>query len=115
MSYDFSTKVKIDGKWYTCQDAGNYTYNVSDMYCACLEEIGVSETYPSITKWNSLYAWDVLFMVEGILRIMRNDPKRFRAMSPANGWGNYAGALKYMRDIRLAIRKSPREAIVSID
>lgn len=113
MSYDVYTIIELDGEKILCQEAGNMTWNVNSMYYACLKDMDVE--LESMSDWNNKPSNEILPHIEGIIRIMESDPNRFKAMNPENGWGNYEGALKWMKEIRIAILLSPDAAIFCIE
>lgn len=39
---------------------------------------------------------------------MEDDPDTYRAMNPANGWGDYEGALRFLRQIAEACAQHPK-------
>lgn len=38
---------------------------------------------------------------------MLEDPDRYRAMNPGNGWGNYEGTLRFLQELRDAACRNP--------
>ena len=78
----------------TVWDGWNYTHNVNPMWWAALpsgESLGgflegktVSETLPDLRAAHA---------------VMAEDPGRFRAMNPENGWGDYDTALEALRAV----------------
>ena len=40
-----------------------------------------------------------------------NDPARYRAMNPENGWGSYDGCLKFIETLRDACRAHPNAVV----
>lgn len=109
MSYDVAIMKEVDGEMMTCQDCGNMTANVGKMYYTCLREMGYEGR---LSAWDGKPAYEFLPYAEGIIQRMKDDPKRFEAMNPDNGWGSYEGALKWMQEIRKAILLSPDDAII---
>jgi hypothetical protein len=39
-------------------------------------------------------------IADGTLRTLEADPDRFKALNPANGWGDYEGAVDFVRRLR---------------
>jgi hypothetical protein len=75
-------------------DIGNYTRNVSPMWARALDgtTLGdVIESTPAVAQ------------IAGRLQVavarMEADPATYRAMNPENGWGDYDGALAYLRNL----------------
>lgn len=79
----------------TCETCGradddgpevNITYNLSPMLRAA-----------GFVGWQTLVgmlAIDAGHHLNGVLNIMAEDPERFRAMNPPNGWGDYDKCLQ---------------------
>lgn len=111
MSWDFSTHIAVDGEMVTCQDAGNMTWNVGEMYYLCLAELD-NEDKGLTARWHEKPASEVLPQVEHIIKTMKDNPKRFKELDDPLGWGTYENALQWMKDIRIAILTSPASAIV---
>jgi|SRR6266852_4906709 len=49
-------------------------------------------------------------LAEGAQR-MQAEPERYRAMNPENGWGDYEGALEFLRDLAEACKTHSRAVI----
>lgn len=47
------------------------------------------------------------------VRIMQNDPARFKAMNPANGWGDYDSCIRFLETVAAACEENP-EATVQV-
>lgn len=46
----------------------------------------------------------------GVLR-MKTDPAAYRGLNPANGWGNYEGALRFLEEWLAACEAHPKATI----
>lgn len=106
MSYD----VAVAGKDCPCCGAsggveiGNYTYNCSPM----LWEANKA----SLSDLNGKPVEEVALVLSEGVAIMRADPERFRAMNPANGWGDYDSWLGYLDRIIDACNQYPGAVLV---
>jgi hypothetical protein len=73
--------------------SNNHTSNVAPMWTralgAPLHE--VIKSTPDLTKLSLRLAIAVFYM--------EKNPDVFKDMEPTNGWGNYQGALKFLKDI----------------
>lgn len=112
----------------------NYTHNTSCMIYAVLDDAGVvladstraCRAYDRDTKqWTSypnghgtVTWWDHLDGMTGpegaqyldtIVNGLRADPDRFRAMNPANGWGNYDDLVDVLSRMRDSVPEWPSE------
>ena len=79
----------------------NYTRNVSPMWSAAIgENLGdLINRLPA--------ARDLLPRVQRGVSAMETSPETYRAMNPDNGWGDYDGALAYLRWIADMCRTHP--------
>lgn len=59
------------------------------------------------------HAGQLVPLLEAGLTILRAEPDRFRALNPANGWGDYDGLLDFVEDYLSACRAHP-DATVSV-
>ena len=75
-------------------DCGNMTWNVAPMYYEALEsERGIGGLDGMTGEEASKY-------LVGAISKMVNDPDKYKAMNPKNGWGCYGGALEFLITIR---------------
>ncbi len=68
----------------------NYTYNVSPMWYAI---------YPNqehMIDVDGLTGKQSLPLLECALNILQNEPDKFIALNPANGWGSYDGFKQFI-------------------
>lgn len=84
-------------------DIGNYTWNVSKMY---VEAIGHSLSY-----FDGKKAFESVDLLAKGFCEMRDHPDKYKAMNPENGWGNYEGALKYLKSLLNACVENPDATI----
>lgn len=116
MSYDIS----IAG----IEEPGNYTYNVDPMFAMALDgdaQKGVQDGAdlllrrkdPALKRFIGKRAGDadVIDQLLSAVSAMEGEPERFRALNPANGWGDYEGAVDYMRRFYLACERHPDATI----
>lgn len=90
----------------TVAEVGNYTYNVSNMY---KEAMGI--TLSDLHGMSATEAIDILH--KGVTN-MNNDPEKYKAMNPPNGWGDYEGALQFLTKILNACTENPN-AYIKVD
>jgi hypothetical protein len=98
MSWDISLVQKV-----IVADVGNYTWNVSPMY---QEALGMA-----LSELNSCVAEDMIPVLAKGLADMTNNPKKYRAMNPKNGWGDYEGAVKFLGSLLSACIQNPNSYI----
>jgi hypothetical protein len=85
-------------------DVGNYTYNVGKMYN---DALGFS-----YSDFDGMLAKDAIQILKMAIEKMEKNPKHYEAMNPENNWGNYDGALKYLKSLHRACEDNPLCKIV---
>lgn len=107
MSYDIHLEINVDtgGEPFTGvpTDVGNYTANVSGMW-------GTALGY-RLADLDGRTARDAADDLVRAVAAMEDQPATYQAMNPANGWGDYDGALDYLRRLRDACHAYPNAAI----
>lgn len=83
----------------------NYTYNVSPMYYDAIGEHGLRGLHGMTGE----EAADALLSAE--LRLS-DDPEKYKAMNPPNGWGDYEGAKNFLHRIRMMCEAHPKALLV---
>jgi hypothetical protein len=90
----------------------NYTHNTNGMIAAAYEAASGEDTEQCRGSLGPLIGpawWDRLDGASGpdgaaylaaIIKGLEADPARFRAMNPANGWGDYDRLLAVLREMR---------------
>ncbi len=76
----------------------NYTYNVSPMF----KEAGLS-----IRELDGMLGADALPKVTAAISAMLADRAKYEPLNPPNGWGNYEGAIEFLRTIRGMCETAP--------
>lgn len=103
MSWDFSLEVEVDGIAVWITDDINYTHNCNPMIRAA-----GFEAWPHVYGWR---AGSVGLILGHTLSKMRADPAKFRAMNPANGWGDYDGLLQVLDRIHADCETFPSATV----
>lgn len=90
----------------TLYDA-NITHNVSPMWTAagCYGPLYDDET------WEGRLGKEALAVLRAGVIAMEDSPEKFREMNPPNGWGDYEGALEWLRAAVAACAKYPEGKI----
>lgn len=84
----------------------NYTSNVTPMW----KEAGVYDAlYFSEGKTT---AEVVIAVSKGVLD-MEENPEKYRAMNPPNGWGDYDSALKFLQEFLIECAEDP-DAVIGV-
>ncbi|MFD3777331.1 hypothetical protein [Streptomyces sp. NPDC058612] len=108
MSYDVSLYLSVDTggpePLEVCvADIGNYTVNVARMWTDALGH--------SLGDLKEENAGDSLPVLTAAVDTLLAHPERYRAMEPSNGWGDYEGAVSYLRSLRDACLVHPKATI----
>lgn len=53
------------------------------------------------------HARDLIAPLTAGLALLESDPDRFKAFNPANGWGDYDGLVRFVRDYLAACKEDP--------
>lgn len=88
----------------TVVEIGNYTSNVSRMW---FEALGGK----SLSDLHGRSAVEALPALDKAVTAMETDPEKYKAMNPPNGWGNYDGALDYLRRLRDGCAQHPKTVV----
>lgn len=105
MSYDVHLEADLGGSEPVRVghlDA-NYTWNVCPMF--------VAASGCSPNDWDGKPASEVRETCCQILAAFNADPATYRAMNPANGWGNFEGARNFIQKIADACELAPRATV----
>jgi hypothetical protein len=108
VSYDISLYLNVDTggaePLEVCvAEVGNYTSNVARMWGDALGH--------SLGDLKDKNAGDSLPALTAAVDRMLANPDHYRAMEPSNGWGDYDGALSYLRGLRDACLVHPKAVI----
>ena len=97
------------------------------LFCPCCQQESDSEgtTHNLTPMWDKAGVKDALYNSDGKaagetiaaleagLADMRAKPEEYRALNPANGWGDYAGALRFLTAWLALCKRSPQSIIVA--
>lgn len=112
MSLDVYLRFDIDtgGAEHTVSvfDA-NYTHNCGLM----AKEAGVYDVVWRPEENGVTCAADLIAPLRQGIAAMEDDPKRFIALNPSNGWGSYETFLPWLREYLQACVKFPKAAVVA--
>lgn len=103
MSYDVFLSIDTGGKDPAMIFDSNYTSNVSGMWADALG-------YPLADLDGRLAANAIPDLRRAAWR-MANEPDKYQAMNPPNGWGDYEGARNYLVEILEACMNHPKASI----
>ncbi len=104
MSYDVSLEIDTGGPedtWPDVVEIGNYTSNVSPMWTSALGGTRLRE-------FHHVSCAEAAGPLAEAVKRMEADPAAYQGMNPSNGWGDYEGALDYLRRIAEACAAHPK-------
>ncbi len=104
MSYDIDLEIDTGGPedtWPIAVEIGNYTSNVSPMWRTALGGKSLREFHHASCSEAAGP------LAEAVAR-MEADPAAYEEMNPSNGWGDYEGALAYLRALAEACAAHPK-------
>jgi hypothetical protein len=102
MSYDVYVYVGVNRNEVFWR---NYTSNVGGMFGKA--SVGIWYDENIVPRYKDFPCPVMKAVAKLIIRSMRSDPGTYEAMNPKNGWGDYDGALKFMRAIYRACHRNP--------
>lgn len=103
MSWDISLEIDTGGvEPAEVVDIGNYTYNVMPMYAKVM---GLRSLNSDL---HGMLAGEAIPILRNGIAYMEDNPLIFQRMNPENGWGDYEGALEYLRKILKACVSNPK-------
>ena len=85
----------------------NITHNLTVM----AEEAGIYKHLWRPEEIGITTAGDLVEPLTEALKLMRDDPQRFSAMNPKNGWGSYEVFLPWIEEYRDACEHHPKATV----
>lgn len=79
----------------------NVTYNLSPMWHAAVPESR------QLIKIDGMTGLESLELLRSGISALEEDPGKFKAMNPSNGWGSYEGLVWKVREMRDAATENP--------
>lgn len=100
MSYDVIVggAVRYGDDWPDITEYRNMTSNLAPMWRAAGIDLAECDGRPAAQVAEGL---------AGALLTLEEDPERFRAMNPPNGWGDYEGCKRFLAGILEDCRARP--------
>lgn len=90
-----------EGEWPDAVEIGNMTSNVSPMWAKALGGVRLRD-------FHHVNAGEAAPKLAEAVKAMEADPDGYEEMNPPNGWGDYDGALGFLRDLAEACAKHPK-------
>jgi len=106
MSYDVHLDIDAGGPEpvaLAILDA-NMTWNLRPMFAECNNGDGPQE-------WDGKAAREVAEILMRTLAAFNADPAKFKAMNPANGWGDFDGARRFAMTVLDACHAAPNATV----
>lgn len=110
MSYDIWLEADMGGPERVAIGSldWNYTSNVAPMWRKAMPDT------EGLAGFDGMRAKHALPILECGIAAMEADPEAYRAMNPANGWGEFDSQLEALGRLAVAFREAP-EAFVGVD
>lgn len=111
MSLDISLYVEIDTggpepRVFEAFEA-NYTHNCNKM----ADEAGIYDCVWRPDEAGIELAKDLIEPLKRGIKLMEDDPDRFIALNPVNGWGSYETFLPWLRKYLEACEENPKTKV----
>lgn len=104
MSYDIWLQIDTGGKEPAqVFEVGNYTSNVTPMWAMALG-------YP-LSDLDNVVGEKAIEPLKKAVDHMLMNPAEYTQMNPANGWGNYRGAMNYLVRLLRGCMENPKATI----
>ncbi len=101
MSYDVWMEIDTGGSEpVTVVESINYTSNVSSMWQRALGD--------PLSYFDGFTGGECLPIFRQAIVLMEDNPEEYKEMNPKNGWGDYEGALQYLRNIQRMCVNNPK-------
>lgn len=107
MSYDVYLAIDTGGpEPHAISDGHNYTYNCGPMFRRALGGGGINDL-------NGKSARELIGHLEAAVSHMRHpdNASEYRAMNPANGWGEHDSAAAFLEAILADCRRHPKATV----
>jgi hypothetical protein len=102
MSYDIYLDIDTGAEEpQTVVEIGNYTSNVFPIWVEALNG-------RSLREYHGAPCSEAAGPLAEAVKRMEADPDKYREMNPSNGWGDYEGALRYLRSLAEASAEHPK-------
>jgi hypothetical protein len=90
-----------------------YTANVTHNLGAMASEAGIYKHLWRPEEVGVTHAWQLIEPLRTAIAMLRDDPARFSAFNPANGWGSYDTFVPWLESLLEACESNP-QAVFSI-
>ena len=109
MSHDAWLTVNTGTVEVQVAEIGNYTRNVSPMWRKAMT--AATGRLMAIQDTDGWLAEDAAPVFTRAAEHMAENPNEYLPLNPPNGWGNYSGALDYMRTCAEVCRQHPNATV----
>ena len=93
----------------TCVYDANITHNLNRM----AQEAGIYEIVWRPDEAGITTAYQLIKPLAAGIALLESDPERFKALNPENGWGDYDGFVKWLKQY-LAACQLDQDAIIRV-
>jgi len=92
---------------FPSDDDGVYCANITHNLNSMAKEAGIYKHLWRPDEIDIQKAGQLIEPLQKGLAVLRNDPERFRAFNPANGWGTYEGLVSFVGRYLAACEATP--------
>lgn len=100
MSWDIWLITELDGHEIEVGESFNYTHNCNGM----IRDAGFEDWPYFVDGWG---AKKLGVSLDKLISNLEKDPRKYRAMNPKNGWGDYDSLLLVLRQVKDQCRTYP--------
>jgi hypothetical protein len=104
MGYDISLHIHTGKSMTEVLDLGNYTYNVSKMYYKAIPG--------GIKSLHGKSAGESAPIIKAAISDMESNPEEYEKLNPENGWGDYNGAIRFLKDLIPGMEEHPATTVL---
>lgn len=95
-----SAHVKVSG---SCVFDYNITHNLGEM----ADQAGIYKELWRPEELGIVKASQMISPLESGLKILKENPEKFKKLNPGNGWGSYPGLVKFVSEYLSACKSYP--------
>lgn len=109
MSYDVRLEIDTGGEYpASVTEWRSPTYNLAPMFRWALDRDKDGDGLRGLDGRTAQYA---IGKLRAAVEDMEDNPATYKAMNPANGWGDYDGALAFMREFLADCIAHPKASV----
>lgn len=108
MSLDIWLTIEVDTGGAALHGLQLYQANITHNIVPMWKEAGV---YGALYDSEGKRAGKIINVLEAGVTDMKENPDKYIALNPPNGWGSYSGALSWLKRLLAECKKHPKSRI----